>query len=224
MPWRFLSPRPMGLENTTVLSSLGGQDSLSSYVPQSTTLLTLSTLATWILLWKLRDRNDPTRRPDAAIFSILLLWKFQEFATSSLSSLLDLNTAYSLAAIVTGGATLAILRILVRHHVSQRENTREYHPWVLPSRTTHSRMFPKNHSFAYSYLQVAVPVSFEGLCGSLISVGNVKKKGWLHVQGSDYLDRNSSKTTLEEKLSEYLQTQVGTSVLIHYRILTSRRG
>ncbi|TID20871.1 dna-binding wrky domain-containing protein [Venturia nashicola] len=68
-------------------------------------------------------------------------------------------------------------------------------------------MFPKKHSFAYSYLQVAVPVGFEGLCGSFISVGDVKRKGWLHVQGSDYLDRNSSKTTLEDKLSEYLQTQ-----------------
>lgn len=84
-------------------------------------------------------------------------------------------------------------------------------------------MFPKKHSFAYSYLQVAVPVGFEGLCGSLISVGDVKKKGWLHVQGSDYLDRNSSETTLEGKLSEYLQTQVRRSIaIIHCCILTSK--
>ncbi|KAE9993937.1 hypothetical protein EG327_002271 [Venturia inaequalis] len=202
----------MSPENTTVLLSLEGQNFLSSYVLEGTTLLSLLTLTIWFLLWKLRDRNDPTRIPDGVIFLALLFWKclgiLQPFATSSHSSPWGfINAAYSLAAIVTGGAGLAVVRNLIQSYAPQRETTREHHPWILPSRTTHTRMFPKKHSFAYSYLQVAVPIGFEGLCGSLISVGDVKKRGWLHVQGSDYLDRNSSKTTLEGKLSEYLQNQ-----------------
>lgn len=229
MQWRYFSSRPMSLENTTVLPFLGGQNFLSSYVLEGTTLLSLLTLTIWLLLWKLRDRNDPTRIPDGVIFLALLFWKclgiLRPFAASSRSSPWGfINAAYSLAAIVTGGAGLAVVRNLIQSYAPQRETTREHHPWILPSRTTHTRMFPKKHSFAYSYLQVAVPIGFEGLCGSFISVGDVKKRGWLHVQGSDYLDRNSSKTTLEGKLSEYLQNQVRTSIVIHNSILTLQRG
>lgn len=216
----------MALKNTTSLPSPGGQSLLSSYIPESTTLLTLSTLTIWILLWKLRDRNDPTMISDTVIFSALLFWRclgiFQAFATLLLSSPWDIT--YTLAALTTGGASLAFIRNLIRPCDPQKEYTKGDHPWILPSRTTHTRMFPKKHSFAYSYLQVAVPIGFEGLCGSFISVGDVKKKGWLHVQGSDYLDRNSNKTTLEDKLCEYLETQVRTSIaILHHCILTSQR-
>lgn len=80
-------------------------------------------------------------------------------------------------------------------------------PMILPARTSHSRMFPTQHSFSYSYLQVLVPVGFSGKCGQLLSVGNVRWKGWFHVSAADYLNRNSSSTSLKTKLSEYLNTQ-----------------
>ncbi|QDS72229.1 hypothetical protein FKW77_005549 [Venturia effusa] len=203
----------MSPKNNTVLSALGVQSVLTTYVSEYATLLSLPTFAIWFIFWKLRDRKDPTRKQDVIILAAFLCWRclsiVQPFATLSISKFGDYTNAllFSVAVVVTVGAGLAIIQILSQHHQPRKHNTKGDHPWILPSRTTHTRMFPKKHSFAYSYLQVAVPVGFEGRCGSLISVGAVKKKGWLHVQGSDYLDRNSSETTLEGKLSEYLQTQ-----------------
>lgn len=213
MQWRFLTSKAMTLENTTVLSRTSRLGGPSSYVPENSTLFTLSTVAFWVLLWTLRDGNDPTRKQDAIIFSALLFWMclglLQAFASSSLSPFSEFASAtYSLAIIVTSGTGLAVIRALILSRTAKDQRVGGDHPWILPSRTTHTRMFPKKHSFAYSYLQVSIPVSFEGRCGSLISVGDVERKGWLHVQGSDYLDRSSSETTLEGKLSEYLQSQV----------------
>ena len=42
-------------------------------------------------------------------------------------------------------------------------------PLLFPSRTSHMRLFPKNHSFSYSYLLVGIPVGWRGSTGSLIS-------------------------------------------------------
>ncbi|KAF2430206.1 hypothetical protein EJ08DRAFT_589348 [Tothia fuscella] len=97
-------------------------------------------------------------------------------------------------------------------------------PIILPSRTTHTRFFPKRHSFSYSYLQVSIPVEFEGSCGSLISVGESSKKGWFHVQASDYLDRTHLKSSLKAKLSAYLQSQgVQNAVWNHAFLITAPR-
>jgi hypothetical protein len=213
MQWRFLIPKAMTFENATAFSPSSRMSLSSSYVPETVTLLTFSTIAFWILLWKLRDRNDPTRKQDAIIFAALLFWKsfglFQALTSSSFSHFPYYASAtYSLAILVTGGAGLTLLRAFIQPRIEKAQNLTGDHPWVLPSRTTHTRIFPKKHSFAYSYLQVSIPVNFVGRCGSLISVGDVEKKGWLHVQGSDYLNRSSGEPTLEEKLSEYLQSQV----------------
>lgn len=220
----------MGLENTTALPPPSRLSDSFSYVPESIIWLTLPTLAFWILLWKLRNKNDPTRHQDAIVFLAFLGWRclglFRAVVTLSLSSFSDSITAtYFLAITVTGGAGLAVIRALFRPQGEDDQNVTNDHPWILPSRTTHTRIFPKTHSFAYSYLLVSVPVGFEGRCGSLISVGNVKNKGWLHVQGSDYLDRSSSETTLEAKLNEYLQSQVQYSPSTpYYRSLTPLRA
>jgi hypothetical protein len=224
MQWRILNPKEMNIDNTTSLSLPSRLSVSLSSISNTTTLFTLSTIVVWILLWNLRSRDDPTRKQDAIIFSILLSWRclsfLQAFASSLLSQILmDSNTTYFLAVVGTGGAGFAIVRALIHPHYEANRSSTGDHPWILPSRTTHSRMFPKKHSFAHSYLQVSVPVDFEGRCGSLISVGNVKKQGWLHVQGSDYLDRMSSETTLEGKLSEYLHSQVRkfpTSIYLMY--------
>jgi hypothetical protein len=93
---------------------------------------------------------------------------------------------------------------------------------LFPGRTTHSRFFPKKHSFSYSYLVVGIPVGWEGNAAGMVSVG-VKKQtglsswfsldprgrsGWFTVDASDYLERGKGELGLRGKLDAYLRTQV----------------
>ncbi|KAK8201639.1 hypothetical protein IWZ01DRAFT_443174 [Phyllosticta capitalensis] len=89
-------------------------------------------------------------------------------------------------------------------------------PALIPSRTTHSRMFPEKHSFVYSYLLVGIPIGPSDRprrYGSLISVDTdllpvgQNRRGWFHVQGVDYLERGGQNRTLKAKLSQYLRSQ-----------------
>ncbi|TIA13664.1 hypothetical protein D6C81_07076 [Aureobasidium pullulans] len=84
-------------------------------------------------------------------------------------------------------------------------------PLLLPGRTTHSRMFPQKHSFAYSYFSVGVPVNFKGCAGSMLSTNlellppNERMKGWFNVNAADYLYRGGTERGLEERLRCYLR-------------------
>jgi hypothetical protein len=90
---------------------------------------------------------------------------------------------------------------------------------LYPCRTTHSRLFPKRHSFSYSYLTVGIPVGWEGVAGGLVSVGGEAAggiaswvpglgRGWFHVDAGDYLERGSRTLGLRGKLDAYLESQV----------------
>lgn len=89
-------------------------------------------------------------------------------------------------------------------------------PLVFPCRTTHTRLFPKKHSFSYSYLFVGIPIGWRGSIGSTISADveslaskdRGQKHGWLSVESVDYLDRGDNAHGLEGKLDSYLQSQV----------------
>lgn len=84
-------------------------------------------------------------------------------------------------------------------------------PLLLPGRTTHSRMFPQKHSFAYSYFSVGVPVNFKGRAGSMLSTNlellppSQRRKGWFDVNASDYLYRGGEERGLEARLRCYLR-------------------
>lgn len=78
-------------------------------------------------------------------------------------------------------------------------------PLLLPSRTTHSRMFPKKHSFSYSYLYVGIPVGFQGCLRRILSVDN-KRRGWFVVNSADYLQRTDGQTLLAAKLRRYMRS------------------
>jgi hypothetical protein len=87
---------------------------------------------------------------------------------------------------------------------------------LFPSETTHSRLFPKKHSFVYSYLVVGIPIGWEGVSGGMVSVSSSEqswfsrlKKGWFHVDPADYLHRGDRQLGLRGKLDAYLRTQVG---------------
>jgi hypothetical protein len=87
-------------------------------------------------------------------------------------------------------------------------------PLLLPGRTTHSRMFPQKHSFAYSYFSVGVPVNFKGCAGSMLSTNlellplGERRKGWFNVNASDYLYRGGEERGLEARLRCYLRGEV----------------
>jgi DUF1365 family protein len=90
-------------------------------------------------------------------------------------------------------------------------------PQLLPCRTSHTRLFPRKHSFSYSYLYTGIPVGWKGAAGTLLSADpshgtliaeNVKSTTtWFSVEGSDYLQRSNSNDDLQEKLHSYLRTQ-----------------
>jgi len=124
-------------------------------------------------------------------------------------------------------STLAIfwvLRLLLSTRASRM--TSDFGKVVmLPCRTTHSRLFPKRHSFSYSYLVVGIPVGWEGNAGGMVSVGNhmspemaswfppkpVPQKGWYDVDASDYLERGNGHLGLRGKLNAYLESQVSST-------------
>ena len=87
---------------------------------------------------------------------------------------------------------------------------------LFPCKTTHSRLFPKKHSFVYSYLVVGIPVGWEGISGGMVSCSSSEqswysrlRRGWFHVDPADYLHRGDRHLGLRGKLDVYLRAQVG---------------
>ncbi|KXT09487.1 hypothetical protein AC579_7822 [Pseudocercospora musae] len=79
-------------------------------------------------------------------------------------------------------------------------------PLLIPSRTTHSRLFPQKHSFSYSYLLVGVPVGLQGRVANVLSIDS-QRPAWFDVRSSDFLHRGNSELGLGEKLKRYLHAQ-----------------
>ena len=93
-----------------------------------------------------------------------------------------------------------------------------FKPFIFPCQTSHSRMFPKTHSFSYSYLMVGVPVGWQGSIGSMISAdldhipqlgsGQPLKlqRAWFSVEAADHLERGNVHLGLRGKLHKYLKS------------------
>ena len=98
----------------------------------------------------------------------------------------------------------------------QPKGSNSLRPLVFPCRTTHTRLFPKKHSFSYSYLFVGIPVGWRGSIGSFLSADleslpskdHGQNHGWLSVESADYLDRGDNIHGLQGKLDSYLRSQV----------------
>lgn len=77
----------------------------------------------------------------------------------------------------------------------------------------HTRIFPKKHSFSYSYLFVGIPIGWRGRIGSFLSVDTSSCKAtsqgrsWFSIDCADYLNRGKESLGLEQKLRSYLQSQ-----------------
>jgi hypothetical protein len=111
---------------------------------------------------------------------------------------------------------------LVYGQVGLPGTTNPMKPLVFPCRTTHTRFFPKKHSFSYSYLFVGIPISWRGSIGSFLSADlkslpceyRPPRRGWLSVESADYLNRGEDVHGLQGKLDSYLRSQVSQISLI----------
>lgn len=182
--------------------------------------------ATWAAICLARLVSfDTTAIFDGLVFAAVLL----PSNFSLIRSLSDIISTYALSALpVTSSASL-LAALLISGLLSKSKDNKEnnctedrsatphFKPLIFPCRTTHTRFFPKKHSFAYSYLLVGVPVGAKDhrrRYGSLLSVDTNllpwtdRKKGWFHIQGSDYLERGGENLDLRAKLTQYLRSQV----------------
>ncbi len=90
-------------------------------------------------------------------------------------------------------------------------------PVIFPCRTSHTRLFPRKHSFFYSYLFVGIPVGWRGYVSTVLSADlktlprnrGQPGTGWFNVDSADYLARGENLHGLQGKLDEYLESQVG---------------
>lgn len=90
-------------------------------------------------------------------------------------------------------------------------------PLLFPCRTSHTRFFPKTHSFSHSYLLAGIPVGWRGSVGGMLaadqgvssgSVADNSGRSLYSVNAADYLDRGYGHLGLDGKLKKYLESQV----------------
>ncbi|KAL8695190.1 MAG: hypothetical protein Q9218_000228, partial [Villophora microphyllina] len=98
----------------------------------------------------------------------------------------------------------------------KQEDDSGLRPLIFPSRTTHVRLFPKKHSFSYSYLLIGVPIGWRGSVDSFLSVDvpsqsslhqSTWRRAWFTLSAADYLERGGEDLDLKGKLQSYLKTQ-----------------
>lgn len=165
----------------------------------------------WLILLLCRClHSDKTLTQDLVIEFILEIWLL--FITTSSSSQSPSSLLWRTFFGFFVWKFLDHYRITSKEISLTRKSTTSDVAWtkplVFPCRTTHARLFPKKHSFSYSYLFVGVPVGWQGRAGTLLSADGAAKRGWLHVDPADYLERDLQGATLREKVDHYLVTQV----------------
>ncbi|KAK1750608.1 cyclopropane-fatty-acyl-phospholipid synthase [Echria macrotheca] len=158
------------------------------------------------------------RLPDVALLAIFSLFRNRQLIADNV----EIPSLQGTATVVGGSLLIAFLvslcsRILKRGSDQGWEGPGKV--LLFPCRTTHSRLFPKKHSFSYSYLVVGVPVDWKGNAGGIVSLGQPRSKyswlsflsgsgnGWYDINPGDYLERGRAELGLRGKLDVYLQSQ-----------------
>ncbi|KAI5367378.1 hypothetical protein Slin15195_G025050 [Septoria linicola] len=183
-------------------------------------------------LWLLRIWNSSvTWKQDLTLFLLLhdaygLLWT-GSWKLTSLQRLIDIDVnnhetqiyvgvfvLLAICAVAAGSITFRGQQLKTRStgqsFREQRIDEALLPPLIITSRTTHSRMFPRKHSFSYSYLFVGVPIGFQGRAANVLSVDS-PRPCWFDIRGADFLDRNDELHTLNDKLRRYLHAKGVTS-------------
>ncbi|KAK8026712.1 hypothetical protein PG991_003768 [Apiospora marii] len=144
---------------------------------------------------------------DAFVLSIFAFWRYRDAILDLLAS----NTGQ--AVLLKPALTVLVASLIIQVARSFLGVNHRPSGWngstkalLIPCRTTHSRLFPKKHSFSNSYLMIGFPVGWEGVAGGMISTGS-QNKGWYHIDAADYLDRGNGHLGLRGKLDAYLTSQ-----------------
>ncbi|KAF2439542.1 DUF1365-domain-containing protein [Karstenula rhodostoma CBS 690.94] len=81
--------------------------------------------------------------------------------------------------------------------------------FIIPCRTTHSRIFPKKHSFGYDYLLSGFPIVPAGTTPAGIDIfdgsDQILGKWWLRIKAEDYLTRGQAALGFYGKLKVFLR-------------------
>lgn len=171
----------------------------------------LVAITPWLVTLRLRTHwQDPSLSVDLAVG---LVWHIYQSYT-----VFKLNPLYLFLQVLLGvpiwlwirrdvaeTSTSALVKDTGKMSCAQKQPWTK--PLILPCRTTHSRMFPKKHSFSYSYLFVGIPAGWSGCAGSLLSADGANKRGWFHVDPADFLARGDGHLGLRGKLDMYLESQ-----------------
>ena len=186
----------------------------------SSALLFSSAILPYLLRWKV-DLDGA--KHDLEWTALLAAWIYRKYLGNLATNTHAFLLRYPLCGFI--GALLFFLlyfRIFRTNRESRNGtaipngNYGNLRPLVIPSRTSHTRLFPEKHSFSYSYLLVGIPIGWRGSSGSLLSAdlnsiendGLRPRKGWFSVEAADYLHRGYDVHGLSGKLRTYLKTQV----------------
>lgn len=151
-------------------------------------------------------------------------WKLVQPHIQQLASHIDFNLVIIFTkTIVTLLTLLQVTRYIMAFQVPRSGgNDFAAKPMLFPCRTAHTRFFPKKHHFSYSFLMAGVPVGWKGVTGGMLSVDLPATNGnwirrlvslkpwspWYTVNGDDHLARGHVEGGLEEKLHDFLHSQV----------------
>ncbi|KAK7965242.1 hypothetical protein PG996_000404 [Apiospora saccharicola] len=144
---------------------------------------------------------------DAFVLSIFAAWSYRgailDFLASNTGQEVLLKPALT---VLVAYLIIQVARSILgtNHRPSGWDGSTK--PLLIPCRTTHSRFFPKKHSFSNSYLMIGFPVGWEGVAGGMISTGS-QNKGWYHIDAADYLERGNGHLGLRGKLDTHLTSQ-----------------
>jgi hypothetical protein len=98
-------------------------------------------------------------------------------------------------------------------------------PMFFPCTTAHTRLFPKVHSFSYSYMWSGIPIGWTGSIGGMLagdqvttgfrpSLKNRTGNAWFTIDADEYLERETAPNGLRGKLDQFLEHQVSIKFLI----------
>ncbi|PCD18859.1 hypothetical protein FGRA07_06612 [Fusarium graminearum] len=208
-------------ENSTLLSAVLVADFIDR-VAERWLYLLITGLTIWLY-------HSLVGSPDVWLTLSFIAWKHS--AVTILLRYIDLDqlSLITLIAVVACFFGYNVLQRLVPDTNSGQ--TGDPRRMLAPCRITHSRLFPKKHSFCYPYLAVGVPVNFAENSDGMISIngptstwmsGLFRPKAWFSIDATHHFQRQSLHTRLRGKLDAYLESEdVDPSQYPHAYLVTS---
>jgi len=210
---------------------------LSGSIPYLLGLIFLVCIFEWytwpvLVLWTacsiIRAYNDdPKLRKDCFIFSTFNIMQLREAYTVWEALALSSIIRKPMFSVLTFGLALLLfihrvvilylnrtmpLKAILRPEFKTYTPPEHLKPLIFPCQTTHARVFPKMHSFRYSYLLFGFPIFPKTIAADGTRYGGMGDdkwgKWWLQVRAEDYLERGYGTLGFFEKLKMTLKSQV----------------